>query len=159
MPHRSFLWVQYTFMQALPPVQAYNGLTGGKAGQHVLFSQEDAIFPPWEGSGLPSHSCNKIQWICSETAEVYQVSLAARVAVLRGVQLRFGEKWHTQGLDKSLASSSLWSRRSSKGHPSSIVLMFKETAKLRKNRDHQEGLLGLSFLNRVENTGACRPYW
>lgn len=72
----------------------------------------------------------------------------------------FGEKMvHTRVGQKYLVSSSLWSRRGSKGHPSSIVLFCKGTAKLRKNRDHPEGLLGLSFSTWVENSGVCRPPW
>lgn len=55
------------------------------------------------------------------------------------VLIRVGQKY--------LVSSSLWSRWGSKGHPSSIVLFCKGTAKLRKNRDQLEGLLGLSFFN------------
>lgn len=42
--------------------------------------------------------------------------------------------------------------------PPPLCFFSKGTAMLRKNGDHPAGLLGLSFLTRVENTGACRPH-
>ena len=135
-PYREGSWLPSAVFHLGGP--SYPSL--GRVCAAELFPWENIMDLLWNIWGLPRLPCNQGTCPLGGLADVWRVV-------------------HTGIGQNSLVSSPLQSRRGSKGHPSSIVLVFKETAKLRKNRDYQEGLPGLSFLTRVENTGACRPYW